>query len=71
MLIGVSEGLLPLLIGSLLGPGAAYTGALISVITVPVGFIAGGIIGTTAKKEYYIRGDLSKFYDFKKRIKKV
>jgi hypothetical protein len=75
MLIGMGAGLLPLVGGSVIGPNAAYTGAFISLLTVPIGFITGGIMGATAsvtsKKGYYIRGRLSKFYDFKKRIKKV
>jgi hypothetical protein len=69
-LIGTVAGFSPLLVGSLFGPDAAYTGAFISVFTVPLGFISGSINGGILPKTYYIGGDFYEFLDLKKRIKR-
>jgi len=71
MLIGTGIGLSPILFGAVFGEGqgGAQGGALVSVFTLPVGIIAGAIIGSTAKKKFFIGGQASKFHLFHKRIK--
>ena len=50
LLIGGGIGLLPLAAGSIFGKSSGEAGAYISMVTFPVGIIAGAIIGATSKK---------------------
>ena len=52
-LIGGGIGLLPLAIGSIFGESTGQGGAYISIVTFPVGIIAGAIIGATSKKKHH------------------
>ncbi|SRR6266498_145920 len=67
IVIGAGIGLSPILFGAIFGEGQG--GGYVSVITFPVGIITGAIIGSTAKKKFFIGGQASKFHSFHKRMK--
>jgi len=69
MLLGAGVGILPVLVGSVFGPSIGQGGAYVSIVAVPLGIIAGAIIGSTSKRKFFIGGDKSKFLSFHKRMK--
>ena len=56
LLIGAGIGLAPIVFGQ--------GGAFVAIISLPVGIIAGSIVGATSKKQYVIDGDLNRFEQF-------
>lgn len=70
-LIGFGVGLSPLLVASTIIKDGAQGGAFVSIITAPLGLATGSIVGATAKKKFYIGGNMSNFLKFNKRIKRI
>ena len=65
MLIGGAVGMLPAIASSITGhTGTKGSYAVISVITVPVGMISGGVIGMSSGRKFSIEGERDKYQQF-------
>ena len=67
MAIGTGIGISPALVSSALGEGEG--GAYLSIVTLPLGFLLGSVIGLVSKKKFIISGDPKKLNHLNNKLK--